>query len=283
MTTREGIMLAVPFDSRRFERYNKPCFVQPKFEGDRCRAVFDSRGKVTLFSSSSKVRDSVPHINWQLESLNLHDFELDGELYIHGMPHEEIRSIVSRTVNRHPRSEIMEYHVFDAVLKDVSQRERFGALYTAEPMMSPRPAIKFVGHQLASTPSELHTHYEAYLNEGYEGIIIRDPLAFYKRSAPGHATCLMKLKPRLSATYEIVGTEEEISIKGEPKRALGALRLKTDEGKVFSVGSGFTRAQREYFWSIREKLIGKQAKIRFQALTEDRQVPKMQSFEELIL
>ena len=274
---REGIMLAYPFDSARFERYPKPVITQPKIEGDRCRAVFDSRGRVTLFSSGAKVRISVPHINKQLEALNLVNIELDGELYIHNVPHEEIRSMVSRTKYLHPEYEKVNYYIFD-VINEMIQHART-AWYTNLITRRPLPNLVPVTWKYCRNFNELNEDYNYYLSKGYEGIIIRDAKSFYRRKK---STSLMKLKPRLAGEYKIIGFEEEFTITGQPKGSLGALVLQDEEGKIFNVGTGFTRDQRRKFWATREKLRNRIAKIRYQALTHEAKVPKMASFEEIL-
>ena len=144
MAGRQGIMLAYAYDEKRFLRYPKPCIVQPKIEGDRCRAVFDDRGNVTLLSSSAKERVSIPHIKEQLESLKWRNQELDGELYIHGVKHQDIRSIVSRTKYIHPRYEDMEYHIFDNIQEQVVTDDRIRSLYNLKSQLHHLPSIKVV-------------------------------------------------------------------------------------------------------------------------------------------
>jgi ATP-dependent DNA ligase len=84
----------------------------------------------------------------------------------------------------------------------------------------------------------------------------------------------MKFKPRKSDTYEIIGFKEEISLKGEPKGSLGALICWDDMHTRFDVGSGFTRAEREYLWEIRATLPGKRVTVKYQHLTPGRRVPR---------
>ena len=93
---------------------------------------------------------------------------------------------------------------------------------------------------------------------------------------------MLKLKPENSDSFEIVGFAEEMSLEGQPKGRLGSFACVTLEGETFSVGTGFTHKQRQKYWMVRESLIGKWIKIRYQDLTEDRQVPKMLSFDSFI-
>jgi len=92
---------------------------------------------------------------------------------------------------------------------------------------------------------------------------------------------MLKHKPFASDSFEIVGWEEEISIHGEPKGALGALAMVTLEGETFKTGTGFNRKQREDFWERKEQLLGSFAKIRYESLSTSRGVPEKSRFEEL--
>jgi hypothetical protein len=74
---------------------------------------------------------------------------------------------------------------------------------------------------------------------------------------------------------------EEISKDGNPKDSLGALILSDKEGTTFGCGTGFSQAQRSYFWEKREFLPGMYAKINYQQLS-DKHVPRFPVFIELV-
>jgi ATP-dependent DNA ligase len=52
-------------------------------------------------------------------------------------------------------------------------------------------------------------------------------------------------------------------------------------GTQFKVGTGFTAEQRQNLWKIKETLIGKSAKVMYQALTNDH-IPRFPVFVEII-
>ena len=64
---RTGIMLCYPFETKRLEKWGNKFLIQPKLDGDRCRAIFSEYGAVTLYSSEGNIINSVPHIQAQLE------------------------------------------------------------------------------------------------------------------------------------------------------------------------------------------------------------------------
>jgi ATP-dependent DNA ligase len=261
-------MLAYPFEEKRLSKWEPPYIIQPKLDGDRCRAVFDAEGHVTLLSSEENPIDSVPHITQELEAFGLTSFELDGELYKHGEAHQLLHGIISRTVNLHPDFEMIEYHVFDYISSQL-QGERTMHL---EKMLTSTKYIKKVPSLLASSLDDIMKIMSTYTAQGYEGIIIRNIMAPYVRK---RSTGMMKFKPRRNDMYTIIGYEEEIDQYGSPKNVLGALVLKSDQEQVFKVGTGsfLTRDHRESLWQEKDKLIGRIAEVAYQHLTE-RQVPR---------
>jgi DNA ligase 1 len=272
---REDIMLAYAFDPKRLKKYPLPWITQPKLNGDRCRAVFNEEGKVKIYSSTGLERTSVPHINERLESYGYKNFELDGELYVHGWTHQRIRSVVSRTVSLHPEYEKMEYHIFDIINGD-PQRDRAHTLLRLDLLNNSK--LIWVPTSEDFTIEHIEDNYKTFIDEGYEGIIIRHSGVPYTRKK---TTTMMKLKPRVSAEATILGWEEEHDIYGQAKDSLGAFWLHLDDGTKFKVGTGFKRDQREHLWKIRQTLKGRRVKIRYQELSESG-TPIMPSFERFL-
>lgn len=264
MQRRSGIMLCYPFEEQRLKKWGTPYIVQPKLDGDRCRALIDNEGNVTLLSSEEHVIKSVPHIEEALRRTGYRGIELDGELYTHGYSHQNLRSVISRTKNLHPEHEVMEYHIFD-LYGEEAQAHR---LYALNRLTFESPLVQ-VPYQLAASLSEVLEALEEYREKGYEGIVVRNIQYPYLRK---RSTGMMKFKPRKEDIYTIVGYEEEISIHGEPKNSLGALVLQSDLGHTFNVGSGsyLTRERREELWRIKESLVGRLASVKYQHLTDGR-------------
>lgn len=265
---RRGIMLCYPLEEKRIDKWNIPfLYVQPKLDGDRCRAIIRN-GSVILLSSEENEIISVPHIEYDLMTLDIPDLELDGELYSHGMLHQNIHGIVSTKTHTHDRSEMVEYHVFDIVLNK-NQIERLSILNTLfQNVFNNCRYVKMVPtYTVESDINKVISEMYSFNKEGYEGIIVRNPKGVYVRR---RSTDMMKFKPRKEDAYTVIGYEEEISKEGERKGSLGALILKSDENQIFKVGSGsfLTRAARKELWEERESLKGRIAQVAYQNLTE---------------
>ena len=273
---RSGIMLCYPFDEGRFAKWGSEGLMQPKLDGLRCRAIIDSVGEVALLSSQENEFTSVPHIKEQVKALGLRNLELDGELYVHGMPFQSLASIAKTKIGLHPDYKQLEYHMFDTV-SDGKQASRIAWLQRLN--ISMQSSIHIVKTIFIGNMSELEKYYTEFVAQGYEGFIIRQLDAYYARK---RSTSIMKCKPGKFDDYDVIDYQEEHSIYGEPKGALGALVLKSEAGSVFSVGSGFTRQQRQDLWLERDGLKGRRCTVKYQELTVGREVPRFPVFISLV-
>jgi len=210
-----------------------------------------------------------------LESLP-QELEFDGELYVHGWALEKIHGVTSRSSNRHPMVDEIEYHIFDIIEEGVKQLDRTEMLLKLGLQSYIKHPCVLVPVHLASSYNEVMALFTLYIEQGYEGLILRHPDYYYARS---RSTGMMKFKPKKWDEYPIVGYKEEVSIKGIPKRRLGSLQCSTD-GEDFGV-SGMTDLQKEFLWKNRHLLIGKTCKVGYQALTQ-RGVPRASTYVEIV-
>lgn len=274
MSKRTGIQLAYPFEERRLARWKPPYIIQPKFNGERCRAVYAQDGYI-LLSSEANLISSVPHIVEALNKTGLR-VELDGELYRHGMVFEDIHSRVSRTANLHPDHRAIQFHIFDCVIPDTQMERTLQLIKVSNSLNS--EYLHVAEFYMANSFEDVMTIYDEILLRNYEGIIVRHLEAPYIRR---RSTYMMKFKPKKTDTYRIVGYQEEHSVDGVPKDSLGALVCEKD-GQTFNVGSGFLRDQRKIFWEERESLPGKYVRIEYQNLSQKRGVPVFQVVKEIL-
>jgi DNA ligase-1 len=240
----------------------------------RCRAVPIGEGKHLLLSSQEKPFFSVPHISNALKLLGT-SLELDGELYCHGLPFEDIDSIVCRPVNLHPHHQMIKYHIFDCADESLTQTERMSKILR----LPTNEFIEVAPFYLCYTFDEVMRAYDDILENEYEGMIVRHFAAPYVRKRSVH---MMKFKPKKEDTYEILGVVEETSISGSPKKALGAFICSGEDGTPFKVGTGFSQAQRRDYWKRSEVYIGKMVRVQYQALTSGKKVPRFPVFMEVI-
>ena len=104
------------------------------------------------------------------------------------------------------------------------------------------------------------------LDKGYEGIMIKDPLAPYECKV---GTNWMKRKPFIEVTLAVIGFEEG---EGQFEGSLGALVCQgVDDGIeiTVTVGGGFTPVTRADIWEDRENMIGRMVEIRAGEITQN--------------
>lgn len=291
---RSGIMLCYPFEEKRLEKWGYPVYVQPKLDGERCRAVYsreDNKGW-QLWSSQVNEFISVPHIIQALYDQKIPiTVELDGELYRHGLPFEEIHSRVSRTVNLHSQYSEIRYCIFD-VVDPLSQMLRI----TRMSLLSFQAPLYTIKTDIADSLDDIMRLYDKYTEDGYEGIIVRHPGALYVRK---RSTYIMKFKPKKDDYYHIKGYSVEIDIYGVIKDGiLGRIicagtdislpnlgeypsHKKLPDG-YFGIGSGFTDDQRYRLWSVRSNLMNNLCHVQYQHITSGKGVPRFPIFMEIV-
>lgn len=259
---RRGIMLCKPLENKNLNKMER-IIIQPKLDGVRCRAIKQDKSVVLLSSTEREI--ILPHIQKEIQSIE-GDFELDGELYLHGWEFERIESITSRTVSMNPEYRLLEFHIFDMVLgfsletRLYQMRRKIFGDYI-------RDHLREVSSIFADLPNERHLiDIAAKLHQegGYEGIVVKDADSFYERK---RSSSWLKYKPFHSDTYLITGLFEEVDKYKVPKGRLGGLTVRDTDGKVFNVGSGLTKEQRIELWKYQDLLIGKDVRVKYFGLT----------------
>ena len=266
---REGIMLAYPADDGRVSRLGAKFFVQPKLNGERCRVEW-FHGEPVLISSYGNVYAGLEHIQADLRRLAERTGEccFDGELYVHGWSWSQIRSVASRKVNAHTKAEELQFHIFDIQDEGQSQTSRLLNLLTH--WYASAKALRLVP-TFTSTMDGWTEACAEFIEQGYEGIILRDARAPYVKK---RNVCLLKYKPTESDLYTIAEVLEAISKEGEPKNMVGAFLVYGDDGTVFKVGAGkMKHPERIALWQKRQLLTGKLLHVKHEKLRTINAIP----------
>jgi DNA ligase-1 len=161
---------------------------------------------------------------------------------------------------------------FKKGFSNLLQTERSGLLQSWHELEEKNlPNIRVLEHELVDLDTEAGRNLFKEINRdaidnGYEGIMIKDPDAPYecKRS-----TAWLKLKPFIEVSLTVTAVEEGT---GRNVGKLGALVCEgIDDGKGISVnvGSGFTDANRDDYWTSREEVVGKVVEVRADAITQN--------------
>jgi len=192
----------VPMTAKVWQKHGKhivfPCAVQPKLDGIRCT---NSEG---LFTRSRMPIVSMPHIVAALKKLGLSHYPLDGELYNHDYRDnfEEIVHLVKRP-DVHPDHEKVEYHVYDADRPGFPFERRHEKL--RQELEKAPACIKIVETKIAKDEKELTAIYEGFMDQGYEGAMVRNIDSVYENKKSKH---LQKYKEFQDDEFKVIGIKE---------------------------------------------------------------------------
>jgi DNA ligase-1 len=200
--------------------------------------------------------------DWSVERLP--DVPLDGELWLARKSFQRTVSIVRRQDKSDLWREI-RYLAFDAPSQGGSFEERV-AIVKELLAQSAAPHLEAHEHRLCRDVEHLReelAHVEAL---GGEGLMLRQPGSAYET---GRSFTLLKVKTFHDAEAVVV---EHLPGAGRHKGRLGALQVRLPDGTTFSVGTGFSDAERN-----NPPPVGSAITFRYQELS-DRGVPRFPSF-----
>jgi len=255
--------------------------LEVKLDGVRVITIVRTDGNVEQFSRNGKQFHNFGHICDEIAEVVKqtpppYDLVLDGEVMSDNF--QDLMKQVHKKDNVNAGDAVL--HLFDFVpldsfLKggwDKPQSFRTEALKAWYDMnKSILKHVQVLEHEIVDldTQEGQKTYTDvnkAAVDGGYEGIMIKDLDAPYecKRS-----TAWLKLKPFIEVSLEVKATEEGT---GRNVGKLGALICEgVDDGKHIkvNVGSGLSDAQRDEFWTDKDKLIGMVAEVRADAVTQN--------------
>jgi DNA ligase-1 len=189
---------------------------------------------------------------------------LDGELWLARKSFQRTVSIVRRQDKSDHWKEI-SYLVFDAPAEEAPFEERMELLRDALASNRARH-IQLHSHERCRDADHLRAELARVEALGGEGLMLREPGSKYQI---GRSTTLLKVKTFHDAEATVVDHQAG---SGRHKGRLGALVVQLADGTQFSVGTGFSDAQRES-----PPPIGSTITFRYQELS-DRGVPRFPSF-----
>jgi len=253
--------------------------LEPKLDGVRCITIIDYDARtVTMYSRNGKILENFSHITDSLLA-HIDDFErsyvLDGEII--STSFQALMKQVHRKDNVQANDAVLM--LFDIIPLSEFQtgKSTLGQRRRSKLLASMKPTFERVGNigVIPQTEVDLDGYVgelqfkefnQTAIEEGYEGIMIKDPDAKYecKRSASW-----LKMKPFIEVSLAVTATEEGT---GRNAGKLGALVCEgEDDGKTISVnvGSGFTDSDRDEFWGDRDDLIGQIVEVRADAITQN--------------
>lgn len=236
-------------------------FIEPKYDGLRCISIVEG-GVVTLLSRNGKEFTSSNHLKPQiLELVNGMDCVLDGELTSGNF--NESSSAVRK---KEAQDDSTILNVFDYL--DMTEWENpVNPYYQRRHQLESLPwcgrtHLLLVPSRRVSSEEEAFKWYSHFLDQGYEGAILKNSSGPYRFKR--HKDW-MKLKEVNDVDLKV---DHLIQGEGKYHGMLGAAVVKY-KGKKVNVGSGFSDAEREAFWKDPTLIMGKVIEIRYHQETPD--------------
>ncbi len=223
---------------------------------DGVRAYFDGK----QFWSRLGNRFHAP--TWFVAGLP--EMPLDGELWLGRKKFQRTVSIVRRQDKSDLWKEV-RYVVFDAPTLEKGFEARLGLVREALRTSGP-PFAQAHEHQQCQGLDHLRAELARLEALGGEGLMLRRPGSRYES---GRSATLLKVKSFHDAEARVLQHQEG---SGRHKGRLGALLVELPNGTTFSVGTGFSDAEREA-----PPAVGSLITFRYQELSEAG-VPRFPSF-----
>jgi DNA ligase 1 len=260
-------------------RLRYPVACQPKLNGIRCLCRYEG-GKL-LYRTRSNL--SYSHLNSQFDAeitrlmANIPmDVELDGELYIHGVPLQTIASIIKNERIIHPDLCKITYCIF--TFNSVTPQpfeNRCRMLMDAQTLKSeseePYLRLLVLNTQLCNDESDIHKYHEIYESQGYEGIMLYKMgmgsrnLKEYGESLykSGRSNNLLKLKKFQDEEGFIVDVSEGSGLQ----KGLALLVVRDPRGNVLNMSMKYDFEYRAHVFLNKQQYIGKSVTYKYQELT----------------
>jgi len=200
-------MLAQDYKKQK-NKVSFPCYIQPKLDGYRC--IYDTKTQ-TITSRQGKSFEIIKQsgkLYEELKSLN-NDVILDGELYVHNNTFEELG--ILRKTKKLNTSDIeklykIEYHVYDIIDSKLTFEKRLEILKHLN-LNIRFTKIKLVQSLLVNNEEEIEENHTRYINNSYEGSIIRNLNGMYKEKF--RSNDLLKFKDFMDGEFELVNFSAE--------------------------------------------------------------------------
>lgn len=248
-------------------------YASRKIDGCRCSFYWDgvqvktaSRGGGNYDMAVKQMVDS-PILRKFFESHP--DYILDGELYKHGKSLQQISGAVRKKDKSTPW---LEYYIYDIMIPDVIFEERLKILEDIKEELNldfnperewgdNKLKFQMVPHKKVTGWDAIKKLHDMYVEEGWEGCVIRDPNKVYKFG--GRGSEMIKIKMYQDAEFEITGISE--GLREEDM----CFTLVTNDGIEFKAKPMGSRELKQQYREDLDNLIGKMATVKFFYLSDE--------------
>lgn len=252
-------MRAYVFDEKRAKKIKWPVHVQPKYNGVRCMAYNRPDGSVRLMSRGGKDYD-LPHVQEELRGKIGNGWCLDGEIYVHGMSLQTIRHHVETYTDE---SLVVKYVCYDCTRLPADGStwvERFHTLRLWFSQNGPLLHVLMSDTFEAGDRTQVKRLHDRWVDEGYEGAMVRTMTGLYKMAAK--STDLLKYKMFIDDEFRIIGW-------GVGRDGVIVYRLVQEDGLEFEARPKGNEAERAELLKMASTDVGKLLTVRYQERSDD--------------
>ena len=267
-------MLALSIDDlpkSKLSILNNKWLASKKIDGVRA-LLFKKDGVIQTSSRGGKDYNIAAHyiINdpFVIHLFNLHpDYILDGEIYIHGKPLSYISGLC-RLKTLGTQHKQLTFQCYDIVREDLSFIQRKNILDSIEHDKPIDSKLEIVCHTEVQGKDQIIELHNKYVDNGYEGLVIRDPNAKYKCGARDKR--MLKVKMFQDDEFKIVGITDGL------REEDFVFNMETKEGYPFEAKPMGDRSLKKWYRENIDQIIGKVATVKYFGYTStDKPVPNL--------
>lgn len=254
--------------------WDKSYYASIKLDGTRS-TIFMRNGKIVTSSRGGKNYD-IPATHILNDPCVKAIFELypdiilDGELYIHGKPLSYISGLC-RLKELDPKHDELRFYCYDIVDESKTFIDRLEIIKSLP--IDPLSKLKIVEHYPLSGKEDIMNKHNQAIQDGYEGLILRDPLKTYKC---GSRDRMFKVKEFTDDEFKILGIVD--GLRDEDMCFL----METKKGYVFKAKPVGDRKLKTWYKEHINDLIGQMGTVKyFGYTTTDKPVPNLPVFKNV--
>ena len=269
------VALAEKFEPEVVNFDTEEWYASRKLDGVRCIIVIDENGKVTSFSRTGKIFETLGKVEECLSRLNIRSVVFDGEIcMVDKDGKEDFQSIMKEIRKKNHTIQNVKYKIFDylTLTEFANQRsvrrlslrlnELEGTLMTLQTILkNKRPADVGVCEFLYQEKIRDLKHFQVWTDvaneDGWEGVMLRKNVGYKGKRGKD----LLKFKKFHDAEDVVEGiTYGPIRMLVDGKEVTETMTSQImikHKGYEVGVGSGFSMEQRMEFHQDPTKIVGK--------------------------
>ena len=198
---------------------------------------------------------------------------MDGEAYHHGLSLQQLNSI-ARTQKTAIDYSVLQFYWYDIVDTNSTFDERWAYMNDIKDAYNlsfdPEKVFKrdelriqFVPQQLVSGYDNMLKLHNQYVEEGWEGLVIRDPDVVYRPN--GRTNDMIKIKIYKDDCFKVIGIEA--GLRGSEDMVF---IMEMEDGRTFKAKPFGDRLQKEEYWdNFEEKYKGHIGECKFFYYSDD--------------